>query len=288
MASEGLPSSEEGDKELGGHLVVGSASDSALSSTKPHSPSKNLVKIGGRAIIVEDVEQFDLPLSFSENDMFTRKVSFSDHHENGIVREQNGIGPEVISEGSDDEYLLANEKMTSSVFAEKGEESSEEKEKVEPTVTPEKGDVSTVEEGAAKKTPLEISPEKDGPTGLASTKGAGGQDDGSKGGVAGKVLANEKIPSPDKEGPALLGGGGGGEEFETKQQHSVPEFEERAVAYSLDPQKRFHKYDIEIGRGSFKTVYKGLDTDTGVAIAWCELQVSMNYACTSVMICMHE
>lgn len=46
---------------------------------------------------------------------------------------------------------------------------------------------------------------------------------------------------------------------------------ERAVGYS--PDGRFLKYDIEIGRGSFKTVYKGLDTETGVAIAWCELQV---------------
>jgi WNK lysine deficient protein kinase len=27
-----------------------------------------------------------------------------------------------------------------------------------------------------------------------------------------------------------------------------------------------------LGRGSFKTVYRGLDTETGVAVAWCELQ----------------
>ncbi len=37
---------------------------------------------------------------------------------------------------------------------------------------------------------------------------------------------------------------------------------------------RYLKFDIEIGRGSFKTVYKGLDTETGVQVAWCELQVS--------------
>lgn len=37
------------------------------------------------------------------------------------------------------------------------------------------------------------------------------------------------------------------------------------------PDKRFLKYNIEIGRGSFKTVYKGLDTESGVPIAWCEL-----------------
>ena len=36
---------------------------------------------------------------------------------------------------------------------------------------------------------------------------------------------------------------------------------------------RFLKFEEEIGRGSFKTVYKGLDTETGVAVAWCELQV---------------
>ena len=27
-----------------------------------------------------------------------------------------------------------------------------------------------------------------------------------------------------------------------------------------------------MGRGAFKTVFKGLDTETGVAVAWCELQ----------------
>lgn len=37
---------------------------------------------------------------------------------------------------------------------------------------------------------------------------------------------------------------------------------------------RFFKYDKEVGRGSFKTVYHGLDTQTGVAVAWCELLVS--------------
>lgn len=49
------------------------------------------------------------------------------------------------------------------------------------------------------------------------------------------------------------------------------EVETRAVATS--PDGRFLKFDIEIGRGSFKTVYKGLDTETTVEVAWCELQV---------------
>ncbi|MFT7804416.1 serine/threonine-protein kinase WNK2 isoform X1 [Arapaima gigas] len=48
------------------------------------------------------------------------------------------------------------------------------------------------------------------------------------------------------------------------------EAEMKAVATS--PGGRFLKFDIELGRGSFKTVYKGLDTDTWVEVAWCELQ----------------
>uniref|UniRef100_A0A674NKX5 Bicaudal D homolog 2 (Drosophila) n=1 Tax=Takifugu rubripes TaxID=31033 RepID=A0A674NKX5_TAKRU len=45
-------------------------------------------------------------------------------------------------------------------------------------------------------------------------------------------------------------------------------------AVSTSPGGRFLKFDIELGRGSFKTVYKGLDTDTWVEVAWCELQNS--------------
>jgi hypothetical protein len=48
--------------------------------------------------------------------------------------------------------------------------------------------------------------------------------------------------------------------------------EERIVDHSSTG--RFVKYDLEIGRGTFKTVYKGLDTETGVQVAWCELLVS--------------
>ncbi|KAM8917186.1 serine/threonine-protein kinase WNK2 isoform 2-T2 [Spinachia spinachia] len=43
-------------------------------------------------------------------------------------------------------------------------------------------------------------------------------------------------------------------------------------AVSTSPGGRFLKFDIELGRGSFKTVYKGLDTDSWVEVAWCELQ----------------
>ena len=39
------------------------------------------------------------------------------------------------------------------------------------------------------------------------------------------------------------------------------------------PDGRFIKYAEEIGRGAFKTVYRGLDTEASVPVAWCELQV---------------
>ncbi|XP_064172571.1 serine/threonine-protein kinase WNK4 isoform X1 [Anguilla rostrata] len=53
-------------------------------------------------------------------------------------------------------------------------------------------------------------------------------------------------------------------------QEEKDEIETKAVATSHDG--RFLKFNIEIGRGSFKTVYKGLDTETTVEVAWCELQ----------------
>lgn len=61
-------------------------------------------------------------------------------------------------------------------------------------------------------------------------------------------------------------------QFESRwEQEERDEVETKAVATS--PDGRFLKFNIEIGRGSFKTVYKGLDTETTVEVAWCELQV---------------
>ncbi|XP_063043770.1 serine/threonine-protein kinase WNK4 isoform X2 [Engraulis encrasicolus] len=60
-------------------------------------------------------------------------------------------------------------------------------------------------------------------------------------------------------------------QFESRwEQEERDEVETKAVATS--PDGRFLKFNIEIGRGSFKTVYKGLDTETTVEVAWCELQ----------------
>ncbi|XP_039211210.1 serine/threonine-protein kinase WNK1 isoform X4 [Crotalus tigris] len=60
------------------------------------------------------------------------------------------------------------------------------------------------------------------------------------------------------------------QEERSKRQEDIEELETKAVAFS--PDGRFLKFDMEIGRGSFKTVYKGLDTETTVEVAWCELQ----------------
>ena len=76
---------------------------------------------------------------------------------------------------------------------------------------------------------------------------------------------------------------GGGESSRNKGPAEPPGSEDPSTATATEPEDRvianspdgrFLKYDIVIGRGSFKTVYKGLDTETGVAVAWCELQVS--------------
>ncbi|KAM6042635.1 LOW QUALITY PROTEIN: serine/threonine-protein kinase WNK4 [Theristicus caerulescens] len=74
-------------------------------------------------------------------------------------------------------------------------------------------------------------------------------------------------PAPGGGSPPPPGAAGRREPEETESE----EVETRAVATS--PDGRFLKFDIEIGRGSFKTVYKGLDTETTVEVAWCELQM---------------
>lgn len=65
-----------------------------------------------------------------------------------------------------------------------------------------------------------------------------------------------------------------GGEVAVKAASEENEEEAEMKAVSTSPGGRFLKFDIELGRGSFKTVYKGLDTDTWVEVAWCELQVN--------------
>lgn len=59
-----------------------------------------------------------------------------------------------------------------------------------------------------------------------------------------------------------------------RRARAVEDDDDEEKAVGISPDGRFLKFEEEIGRGSFKTVYRGLDTQTGVAVAWCELQVS--------------
>ncbi|XP_028266323.1 serine/threonine-protein kinase WNK2 isoform X2 [Parambassis ranga] len=71
---------------------------------------------------------------------------------------------------------------------------------------------------------------------------------------------------PGKDAPSSVPAQRGKERDHEQEE----EAEMKAVATS--PGGRFLKFDIELGRGAFKTVYKGLDTETWVEVAWCELQ----------------
>lgn len=62
------------------------------------------------------------------------------------------------------------------------------------------------------------------------------------------------------------------QERKDKEKRDVDEDE----PIGMSPCGRFFKYAQEVGRGSFKTVFRGLDTQTGVAVAWCELLVRIN------------
>ena len=101
-----------------------------------------------------------------------------------------------------------------------------------------------------------------------------------EGGVEEPEGVEQKVSSSESSPESVHRGGGGedkkdqrkGEEKKDDLLDPKKEVEERVVASSRDG--RFLRYELEIGRGSFKTVYKGLDTETGVAVAWCELQVS--------------
>ncbi|KAM8800368.1 serine/threonine-protein kinase WNK1 isoform 15-T15 [Rhynchonycteris naso] len=87
-----------------------------------------------------------------------------------------------------------------------------------------------------------------------------------------QVSQPEQVGSKEEPPSSRSSSGGAKEpqEERSQQQDDIEELETKAVGMSNDG--RFLKFDIEIGRGSFKTVYKGLDTETTVEVAWCELQ----------------
>ncbi|KAL4655481.1 serine/threonine-protein kinase WNK3-like [Arapaima gigas] len=62
-------------------------------------------------------------------------------------------------------------------------------------------------------------------------------------------------------------------------QEKSPEQEQEAEMKALasSPSSHFLKFDIELSRGTFKTLHKGLDMETYVKVAWCELQLISLY-----------
>lgn len=131
--------------------------------------------------------------------------------------------------------------------------------------------------------PATPGPEASDSPGLAGTSPARSPPPGSRELLEGAWPAADPAPLADSVRPELAGGPGGSGPGEPprvpdaaarerrRELEEKEDTETQAVATS--PDGRYLKFDIEIGRGSFKTVYRGLDTDTTVEVAWCELQV---------------
>ncbi|MBN3325355.1 WNK2 kinase, partial [Atractosteus spatula] len=111
--------------------------------------------------------------------------------------------------------------------------------------------------GARGALPEGSSTESQGARKDSATESASADEEREKGEAGHKRVA--PAPCEDARGPGKAASDETEEEAEMK-------------AVSTSPGGRFLKFDIELGRGSFKTVYKGLDTDTWVEVAWCELQ----------------
>ncbi|XP_030812268.1 serine/threonine-protein kinase WNK2 isoform X6 [Camarhynchus parvulus] len=87
---------------------------------------------------------------------------------------------------------------------------------------------------------------------------------------AGSAAGAEEQKEPGKDAERREAQDAAKDQGKAKKEEPEEEADMKAVATS--PDGRFLKFDIELGRGSFKTVYKGLDTETWVEVAWCELQ----------------
>ncbi|KAM8799555.1 serine/threonine-protein kinase WNK2 [Eudromia elegans] len=86
----------------------------------------------------------------------------------------------------------------------------------------------------------------------------------------GSAAGAEEQKEPGRDAERREAADAAKDQGKAKREEPEEEADMKAVATSLDG--RFLKFDIELGRGSFKTVYKGLDTETWVEVAWCELQ----------------
>lgn len=117
-------------------------------------------------------------------------------------------------------------------------------------------------------------------TGISRPVGNARRNRYRKSSSAGSPVRTESCTDPperngeaeQKQDPAAESAGGKHEHGHAEEEEDEEE-EAGMTAVSTSPSGRFLKFDVELGRGSFKTVYKGLDTETWVEVAWCELQV---------------
>lgn len=87
----------------------------------------------------------------------------------------------------------------------------------------------------------------------------------------------QKGQAEQKQERVAASAAGKDEHGHAEEEEDDEEEEAGMKAVSTSPSGRFLKFDVELGRGSFKTVYKGLDTETWVEVAWCELQVRLRW-----------
>ncbi|CAL8277705.1 unnamed protein product [Boreogadus saida] len=106
---------------------------------------------------------------------------------------------------------------------------------------------------------------------FAGSGGGGSVQQGEPSAVPASAVLGQEPGAPvatqeaEKDSPASVA-------LQNRERARELEEEAEMKAVATSPGGRFLKFDIELGRGAFKTVYKGLDTETWVEVAWCELQ----------------
>ncbi|KAI5093723.1 serine/threonine-protein kinase WNK2 isoform X5 [Silurus meridionalis] len=141
------------------------------------------------------------------------------------------------------------------------------------TETPECGDsISTgVRVGNARRTRYRKSSSAGSPVRSASCSDAPGQKSEAEH-RQDPATATTTTTTTSSIAAATASTAAGKDEPGHAEEEEDEEEEAGMTAVSTSPSGRFLKFDVELGRGSFKTVYKGLDTETWVEVAWCELQ----------------
>lgn len=224
------------DKKRDGRFTVSSIkeSDSVL---LPSTTSSSTVDVDGETSCQSNVEGKELESIKEEGSSSSRPPSLS-HNQNSQGRISSTTG---TKEGED---------MAGNVVESAGEPASGSDHQNETTDLTTSGSATVGGDGASS---AEVTGEVVG----------GGDVEGSAPAVTASV---EVVVLPEQH-------------VQQQQQHQHHSHRERSdteegeeEAVDVSPDGRYLKFDEEIGRGSFKTVYRGLDTQTGVSVAWCELQ----------------